>query len=94
MAQLMTPYQGWLLSIQNAIQADQPLPIPEGSPPLTREQRSLWELHVKQAIHTDTPITPYQWLQAQEAKRSSPTPNQPWADLLAHRLGQQAPGED
>lgn len=94
MAQLLTSYQGWLLSVRNAIQADQPLPIPDGSPPLTLEQRSLWELHVKQTIHTATPITPYQWLQVQEAKRSSPKPNQAWADLLAHRQGLQAPGED
>ena len=64
MAKILDAYQGWLLSVRNAIDNDQPIPIPPGSPPMTAMERDGWQTHVRQSIHHDTPMTPAQFLQA------------------------------
>ena len=85
MAQFLTPYQAWALSVKNAINNDQPIPIPEGSPAMTARERDLWQTHVRQNIHTEEPATPYHWLQAQAQRRSAPTSSQLWGDVATHR---------
>ena len=72
MAIVMNPFQAWCLQVRNAIERDEPLPIPPNSQPLTREEIGLWETHVRQTIHTKPPITPSEWL----AQRERQTPRQ------------------
>lgn len=86
----MTAYEQWIHSVKRAIDQDQSLPIPEGSPVLTPQQRDLWQTHVRQRIHNETPVTPYQWLQLQQSRQSTQTTTQVWGDVLTHRLAQQA----
>jgi len=90
MAQFLTSYQAWCLSVRNAIEADQPIPIPEGSPAMTARERDLWQTHVRQTIHQDSPQLPYHWLQAQATRRSAPTSVQIWNDVLEARLARLA----
>ena len=94
MATIMTSHQQWLLSVKQAIDNDQPIPIPPGAPALTARERDLWQTHVKQTIHTDEPITPYHWLQAQAQRRSAPTSAQIWGDVLEARIAAQAAAQD
>ncbi len=88
MAQILSDYQAWLLSVRNAIDNDQPLPIPPGSPPMTAMERDGWMTHVRQTIHHDTPQTPAQYIQARGAKMSVPSLQSLWADLAAARVAQ------
>jgi hypothetical protein len=88
MAQILSDYQAWLLSVRNAINADQPLPIPPGSPPMTAMERDGWMTHVRQSIHHDTPQTPAEWLAARAQVRSVPSLQQAWNDLAAARVAQ------
>lgn len=90
MAQFLSHYQAWALSVKNAINNDQPIPIPEGSPSMTARERDAWQTHIRQSIHDDEPITPYHWLQAQAQRRSAPTSAQIWGDVLEARLAAQA----
>ncbi len=94
MAQILDAYQGWLLSVRNAINADQPLPIPPGSPPMTAIERDGWMTHVRQTIHSDTPMTPQQYLQARAQVRSVPSLQSLWADVAAARVAAQAQAQD
>jgi hypothetical protein len=86
MAQPLNAYQSWCLAIRNAIDADQPLPLPPGSPPLSATDRDLWQLAVKQGIHSGPPITPAQWLAQRDQRRDAPTSTSLWADVAAARL--------
>jgi hypothetical protein len=88
MAQILSDYQAWLLSVRNAINADQVIPIPPGSPPMTAMERDGWMTHVRQSIHHDTPQTPAQWLAARGAKMAVPTLQALWADVAAARVAQ------
>ncbi len=94
MAQVLDAYQSWLLSVRNAINADQPIPIPPGSPPMTAMERDGWQTHVRQTIHHDTPMTPAQFLQARGAKMSVPSLQSLWADVAAARVAAQAQAQD
>jgi|688.fasta_scaffold36265_2 hypothetical protein len=94
MAQVLDAYQSWLLSVRNAINADQPIPIPPYSPPMTIMERDLWQTHVKQVIHSDTPPTPAQWLAARAQVRSVASIQQAWNDLAAARVAAQAQAQD
>jgi hypothetical protein len=86
MAQPLNAYQAWCLAIRNAIDADQPLPLPPGSPPISRQDQDLWQLAVKQGIHSGPPITPAQWLAERDQRRDTPTQLTLWADVAAARL--------
>ena len=90
MAQFLSPYQSWHLSVKNAIDNDQALPIPEGSPAMTPMQRDAWQTHVRQTIHQDSPILPYHWLQQQAQRRDRPTSAQIWGDVVTYRQAAQA----
>ncbi len=90
MAQILSDYQAWLLSVRNAINADQPIPIPPYSPPMTAIERDGWMTHVRQTIHHDTPMTPAQYIQARGAKMSVPSLQSLWADVAAARVAAQA----
>ncbi len=90
MAQVLDAYQSWLLAVRNAIDNDQPLPIPPGSPPMTMMERDGWMTHVRQTIHHDTPPTPAQWLAARAQVRSVPSLQALWADVAAARVAAQA----
>ena len=94
MAQILDAYQGWLLSVRNAIDNDQPLPIPPGSPPMTMMERDAWQTHVRQTIHHDAPQTPAQFLQARGARMSVPSLQSLWADVAAARVAAQAQAQD
>ena len=96
MAQFLNSYQVWLLSVKNAIRDDQPIPVPPGSPPMSRLQRDLWQTHVRQSIHDDVPMAPLQWMQDQDSRRSAPTSAQIWGDVVSHRqaLAAQAAAQD
>jgi hypothetical protein len=94
MAKILDAYQGWLLSVRTAIDNDQPLPIPPGSPPMTMMERDLWQTYVRQSIHHDTPQTPAQWLAARGAKMSVPSLQALWADVAAARVAAQAQAQD
>jgi len=93
MAQFLSPYQSWHLAVKNAIDNDQAIPIPEGSPAMTASERDGWQTHIRQNIHREEPITPYHWLQQQAQRRSAPTTNQIWGDLLAYRQAQAGQGD-
>ena len=93
MAQILDAYQGWLLSVRNAIDNDQSIPIPPGSPPMTMMERDGWMTHVRQTIKTDTPLTPAQFLQTRAATMSVPTLQSLWADVAAART-QALKGDD
>jgi hypothetical protein len=88
MAKILDAYQGWLLSVRNAIDNDQPLPIPPGSPPMTMMERDAWQTHVRQTIHHDAPQTPAQFLQARAQVRSVASIQQCWNELAAARVAQ------
>lgn len=90
MAQFLTPYQAWCLDVKNSVNNDQPIPIPEGSPAMTARERDLWQTHVRQNIHSEEPILPYHWLQAQASRRDRPTSAQIWGDVLEARIAAQA----
>ncbi len=94
MAKILDAYQGWLLSVRTAIDNDQPLPIPPGSPPMTMMERDGWMTHVRQSIHHDTPQTPAQWLAARAQVRSVASIQQCWNDLAAARVAAQAQAQD
>ncbi len=94
MAQVLDAYQGWLLSVRNAINADQPIPIPPYSPPMTMMERDMWMTHVRQSIHHDTPQTPAQWLAARAQVRSVASIQQAWNDLAAARVAQAQAQDD
>lgn len=87
---IMTSHQQWLLSVKQAIDNDQPIPIPPGAPALTARERDAWQTHIRQTIHREEPITPYHWLQAQAQRREAPTSVQIWDDVLKARLAAQA----
>ncbi len=94
MAQILSDYQAWLLSVRNAINADQVIPIPPGSPPMTAIERDGWQTHVRQTIHHDTPMTPAQYLQARGARMSVPSLQALWADVAAARVAQAQAQDD
>jgi hypothetical protein len=94
MAQILDAYQGWLLSVRNAIDNDQSIPIPPGSPPMTMMERDMWMTHVRQTIHHDAPQTPAQFLQARGARMSVPSLQSLWADVAAARVAAQAQAQD
>jgi hypothetical protein len=94
MAQVLSDYQAWLLSVRTAIDNDQSIPIPPGSPPMTAMERDGWMTHVRQTIHHDTPMTPAQFLQARGAKMAVPTLQALWADVAAARVAAQAQAQD
>jgi hypothetical protein len=94
MAKILDAYQGWLLSVRNAIDTDQAIPIPPGSPPMTAIERDGWQTHVRQTIHHDTPQTPAQYIQARGAKMSVPSLQSLWADVAAARVAAQAQAQD
>jgi hypothetical protein len=94
MAKILDAYQGWLLSVRNAIDNDQPLPIPPGSPPMTMMERDAWQTHVRQTIHHDAPQTPAQFLQARAQVRSVASIQQCWNELAAARVAAQAQAQD
>jgi len=94
MAKILDAYQGWLLQVRNAIDNDQPIPIPPGSPPMTMMERDMWMTHVRQSIHHDTPQTPAQFLQARGASMAVPTLQALWADVAAARVAAQAQAQD
>lgn len=77
MAIVMNNHQSWCLAVRNAIERDEPLPVPHNSPPLTREEIALWQTHVRQNIHYQPPATPNEWL----AQREKQTPRQLGLDL-------------
>jgi hypothetical protein len=85
MAQMLDPFQSWLLSVRNAVERDQPIPIPPYSPPMTASERDAWQTHVRQTIKVDTPMTPAQYIQARGAKMSVPSLQSLWADVAAAR---------
>jgi hypothetical protein len=94
MAKILDAYQGWLLSVRNAIDNDQSIPIPPGSPPMTMMERDGWMTHVRQSIHHDTPQTPAQWLAARAQVRSVASIQQAWNELAAARVAAQAQAQD
>jgi hypothetical protein len=94
MAQVLSDYQAWLLSVRTAIDNDQSIPIPPGSPPMTAMERDGWMTHVRQSIHHDTPMTPAQWLAARGAKMSVPSLQALWADVAAARVAQAQAQDD
>jgi hypothetical protein len=94
MAKILDPYQGWLLSVRNAIDNDQPLPIPPGSPPMTMMERDMWQTHVRQVIHHDIPPNPAQWLAARAAKMTVTSLQQAWNDVVAYRQAQAQAQDD
>ncbi len=94
MAQILSDHQAWVLSVRNAIDNDQPLPIPAYSPPMTMMERDMWMTHVRQSIHHDTPPTPAQWLAARAAKMTVPSLQQAWNDVVAYRQAQAQDGGD
>jgi hypothetical protein len=93
MAQMLDPFQSWLLSVRNAVERDQAIPIPPYSPPMTASERDAWQTHVRQTIKTDTPLTPGQFLQTRAATMSVPTLQSLWADVAAART-QALKGDD
>jgi hypothetical protein len=94
MAQVLSDYQAWLLSVRTAIDNDQSIPIPPGSPPMTAMERDGWMTHVRQSIHHDTPQTPAQWLAARAQVRSVASIQQAWNDLAAARVAQAQAQDD
>ena len=94
MAKILDAYQAWVLSVRNAIDNDQPLPIPAYSPPMTMMERDMWMTHVRQTIHHDAPQTPAQWLAARGAKMAVPTLQALWADVAAARVAQAQAQDD
>jgi hypothetical protein len=94
MAKILDAYQGWLLQVRNAIDNDQSIPIPPYSPPMTIMERDMWQTHVKQVIHSDTPPTPAQWLAARAAKMTVPSLQQAWNDVVAYRQAQAQAQDD
>jgi hypothetical protein len=87
MAIVMNQYQSWCLAVRNAIEKDEPLPIPPNSPPLTREEIDLWQIHIRQTIHHQPPVIPNEWL----AERQKQTPRQLglelWNEVIETRSG-------
>ena len=81
----MSTYQAWYLTVQNAIERDQPIPLPLGEWGLSPHQYRDWSQYIRQTIHTAAPITPDQWQRAQQQRQSQPTRAQLWADLAALR---------
>jgi hypothetical protein len=95
MAQILSDHQAWVLQVRTAIDNDQSIPIPAYSPPMTMMERDLWQTHVRQVIHHDTPPTPAQWLAARAQVRSVASIQQCWNDLAAARVAQaQGQGQD
>jgi len=90
MAQFRTPHQAWCDAVKAAIDTDQAIPIPEGSPAMTATERDGWQTHVRQHIHDQEPQLPYHWLQQQATRRSAPTSAQIWGDVLEARLAAMA----
>jgi hypothetical protein len=88
MAQILSDHQAWVLQVRTAIDNDQSIPIPAYSPPMTMMERDMWQTHVRQSIHHDTPMTPAQWLAARAQVRSVASIQQAWNDLAAARVAQ------
>jgi hypothetical protein len=53
---------------------------------MARQDQDLWQLAVKQGIHSGPPITPAQWLAERDQRRDTPTTTTLWADVAAARL--------
>lgn len=53
---------------------------------MSRQDQDLWQLAVKQSIHSSPPITPAQWLAQRDERRDNPTQLSLWADVAAARL--------
>jgi hypothetical protein len=85
MAQILDSFQSWLLSVRNAVDNDQPIPVPPYSLPMTASERDAWQTHVRQTIKTDVPMTPGQFLQTRAATMSVPSLQSLWADVAAAR---------
>ena len=85
----MSVYDQWYLAVQNAIERDQPLPLPPGRWDLTPQQYLDWSSHIRQSIHTAAPITPEQWLRERQHRQQQPTAAQLWAEVAALRSAAQ-----
>jgi hypothetical protein len=94
MAQILSDHQAWVLQVRTAIDNDQSIPIPAYSPPMTMMERDMWQTHVRQVIHHDTPPTPAQWLAARAKVRSVASIQQCWNDLAAARVAQAQAQDD
>jgi hypothetical protein len=86
MTRPLSARQAWVLALQNAINQDQPLPLPPHSPPMAVSVRREWQDYVKQAITRDIVKTPAEWLQEREAAAAArQSPNDHWSALATAR---------
>jgi hypothetical protein len=85
MVKILSAREGWNLSVRNAIDLDQPIPIPKDSPPLSKEQYGNWQTYIRETIHNSPPITPEEWLNQTSVRNLSST--QLWLDLAEFRQG-------
>jgi len=84
MVQFLTPYQAWYLEVKNAIDSDNPIPLPPGhTQPLAIEDYRNWQTFIKQTIHHTNPISPNEWLQSTAKQKSRANY---WDDLAKHRI--------
>ena len=81
----MSTYQAWYLTVQNAIDNDQPIPLPPGKWELAPQQYRDWSAYIRETIHTAAPITPEQWQRAQQQRLQQPTGAQLWGEVAAIR---------
>ena len=67
MAQTLSPYNAWILNIQNAHRDGQPLPLPEGVQLSTEDYQS-WQLATRQSIDAVRPVPdPREWAHSQQS---------------------------
>ena len=86
MTRPLSARQAWVLALQNAINQDQPLPLPPHSPPMTVSVRREWQEYVRKAIKRDMVKTPAEWLQEREAAAAArQSPNDHWSALATAR---------
>ena len=66
-SKFLTPYEGWALSVRNAVASGQPPSLPPNSPEMSHEQFREWrDCIVKLIAVGEQPITPEQWLRSQQ----------------------------
>jgi len=84
-ARPMSSYDAWYLTVQNAINDDQPIPLPPGRWELSPSQYQDWAQYIRQSIHSAAPITPEQWQRERQGKLQQPSSAQLWAEVAALR---------
>lgn len=81
----LNPRQAWELAVRNAVERDDLIPLPDGSPPLSSVDRDLWSTHIRQSIRVAAPVTPVEWLAARAQRQAAPTSSELWAEVVALR---------